>query len=193
MGVAPQFYTLVGVALGALASYLGASLTNRAQHQREVARRWEERKFETYATYIGDVKQQVIAANRIAASRGLITRVTSPLDPEQGLGLLEDASNRRSQSSERVTLLADGDTLDALRALNEAVWRMECYARGIIKDANTIMWEADWWVYRGAFDAFHRRARAELGTPGNFTDRPAETAPSKAMGGALEAPRTGQS
>jgi len=187
MSAGPQFYTLIGVALGALASYLGASLTNRAQHQREVARRWEERKFETYATYIGDVKQQVIAANRIAASRGLISRVTRPLDPEEGLDLLEEVSNRRSQSSERVTLLADVGTVDALRTLNDAVWRMECYARGIIKGANTEMWEADWLAYRQAFDAFHRHARVELGTPGEFADRRAETAPSKAMGGALDA------
>jgi hypothetical protein len=50
------------------------------------------------------------------------------------------------------------------------------------------MWETDWLAYRGAFDAFHRRVLAELGIPGNFADRPAEIAPSKAMGGALEAP-----
>ena len=192
MHVAPQFYTLIGVALGALASYLGASLTNRTQHQREVATRWEERKFETYSTYIGDVKQQVIAANRIAASRGLITRVTSPLNPAEGLGVLEEVSNRRSQSSERVTLLADTETLAALRTLNDAVWRMECYARGIIESANTEMWEADWTAYRGAFDTFHRRARAELGTPGEYFGRLVERAPSKAMGGALEGPQEEQ-
>src|SRR6202034_187795 len=108
---------------------------------------------------------------RITASRGLITRVTRPLDAEMGLDLLEEVSNRRSQSSERVTLLADSSTLAALRTLNDAVWRMECYARGIIEGASTEMWETDWLAYRRAVDTFHRHARAELGTPGEFTDR----------------------
>jgi len=75
------------------------------------------RKFDTYATYISDVKNQGAVANRISASCGLNTRVTSPLSPEEGLVQLAEVATRRSMSSERATLLAQEDTLAAIRAL----------------------------------------------------------------------------
>jgi hypothetical protein len=49
--VVAQLFTLAGVALGALASYLVSSVNERARHRREVAKGWEERKFECLANY----------------------------------------------------------------------------------------------------------------------------------------------
>jgi hypothetical protein len=121
MDISPQLFILGGVALGALASYLTSSLTERTRHHRDLSGRWEGRKFDTYASYVSDVKQQGGVANQISASRGLNTRVTSPLSPEEGLVQLAEAALRRSMSSERATLLADADTLVAIRALNDAV------------------------------------------------------------------------
>src|SRR6516225_1762855 len=99
MSISPQLFTLAGVALGAIASYLVSALTEHARHQRDLSGRWEQRKFDTYAAYVSDVKQQGTRANQISASRGLNTRVTSPLSPEEGLGLLAEAALRRSLSS----------------------------------------------------------------------------------------------
>lgn len=187
MDIAPQLLILGGVALGALASYLTSSLTDRTRHQRDLSGRWEGRKFDTYATYISDVKQQGGVANQISASRGLNTRVTSPLTPEEGLARLAEAALRRSLSSERATLLADADTLLAIRALNDAAWLLECYACGTVDGANTENWEVAFTAYRVCLDSFHRCARAELGTPGHLVGRPPELYPSKPMGGILDA------
>jgi hypothetical protein len=187
MDIAPQLLILGGVALGALASYLTSSLTDRTRHQRDLSGRWEGRKFDTYASYISDVKQQGAVANQISASRGLNTRVTSPLIPEEGMGRLADAALRRSLSSERATLLADADTLLAIRALNDAVWLLECYACGTVDGANTENWEVAFTAYRACLDSFHRCARTELGTPGHLVGRSPELYPSKPMGGILDA------
>ena len=153
---------MAGVALGALASYLATALTQRARSQRDLASRWEGR-FDTYASYVSDVKQQGILANRISASLGLHTRVTCPLEPAEGLELLAEAASRRSLSSERAALLAGKDTLEAIRVLNDAVWLLECYARGAVQNADTPTWETAFEAYHQALDAFHRSARAELG------------------------------
>jgi hypothetical protein len=190
MDISPQLFILGGVALGALASYLTSSLTERTRHHRDLSGRWEGRKFDTYATYVSDVKQQGGVANQISASRGLNTRVTSPLSPQEGLGQLAEAALRRSMSSERATLLAGADTLVAIRALNDAVWLLECYACGTVEGATTKTWEAAFIAYRAALDSFHRCARAELGTPGYLVDRPPESAPSKPLGGTLGASKS---
>jgi hypothetical protein len=184
MDVAGQIFTLSGVAVGALSSYLVTSLNERARSIREVAKRWEARKFETYAAYVSDVKQQVVVANRTSATLGLHYRVTSPLMPEEGLPLLAELATRRTVSSERA-LLASEETLVAIRHLNDATWQMECFARSVIEDATTSGWEQAFRAYHEALDAFHRCARAELGVPGRLVDRPTESAYSKPMGGLL--------
>jgi hypothetical protein len=183
MDVAGQIFTLGGVAVGALSSYLVTSLNERARSIREVAKRWEERKFDTYAAYIGDVKQQVVVANRTSAALGLHNRVTSPLIPEEGVPLLAELATRRTVSSERATLLAGAETLIAIRHLNDATWHMECFARGVVENATTGGWEQAFRIYHEALDAFHRCARAELGVPGRLVDRPMKPAYSKPMGG----------
>jgi hypothetical protein len=190
MSISPQLFTLAGVALGAIASYLVSTLTERTRHQRNLSGRWEERKFDTYATYISDVKQQGATANRISASRGLNARVTSPLSPETGLELLAEAALHRSLSSERATLLASAETLAAIRALNDAVWLLECYARGTVDGANTDMWESAFTAYRNALDSFHSCARAELGTPGHLVSRVPEPVPSRPLGRAMGTAKT---
>lgn len=194
MDISPQLFTLAGVALGAVASYLATALTERARSRRDLASRWEGRRFDTYAGYVSDVKQQGILANRISASLGLHTRVTSPLEPAEGLGLLAEAASQRSLSSERAALLAGEDTLEAIRVLNDAVWLLECYARGAVRDADTRTWEAAFEAYHQALDAFHRSARTELGAPGHFALRLSDKRPSDPLGGRLKVskPEPGQ-
>jgi len=79
-------------------------------------------------------------------------------------------------------LLAGAETLAAIRALNDAVWLLECHALGTAAEADTGAWEAAFTAYRGALDSFHRCARAELGTPGHLIDRLPEPTPSKPLG-----------
>jgi hypothetical protein len=101
MNITPQIFTLIGVALGALSSYLAASLTDRRRDRHDASARWEARRFDIYMAYLGDVKDQVATANRISASFGLHTRVTSQLTLEDGLPTLAEIATRRTVSSER--------------------------------------------------------------------------------------------
>lgn len=87
-------------------------------------------------------------------------------------------------------MLAGADTLVAIRALNDAVWLLECYACGTVAGATTRTWEAAFTAYRAALDSFHRCARTELGTPGYLVDRSPESAPSKPLGGTLGASKS---
>ena len=107
MNVVPELFTLGGVALGALASYPVGSLTERARDRRDVSSRWEGCRFDAYAAYIADAKDQVVIANRISASLSLHTRLTSQLSQQEGLPILAEIATRRSTSSERAVLLAD--------------------------------------------------------------------------------------
>jgi hypothetical protein len=125
VAVLAQIFTLSGVALGALFSYLITSANERSRYRRDVATRLQERRFDAYAEYLSNVRQMVAAANRIAASLGLHDRTTLPLSQEDGLPILAELMTHRIASSERARLLANEETVTALRDLNDAAWGLE--------------------------------------------------------------------
>lgn len=97
MATAAQIFTLSGVALGALLSYLVTSLNERSRHGRDVAMRLQERRFDAYAEYLSDVRQLVAVANRIAASLSLHNRTTlPPLSQEEGLPVLAELTTTQN-------------------------------------------------------------------------------------------------
>jgi len=183
VAVAAQIFTLIGVALGALSSYLVTSLNERSRYRRDVAMRLQERKFDAYAEYLSDVRQMVAFANRIASSLGLHNRTTLPLSQKEGLPILAELTTHRTTSSERARLLADEETVMALRGLNHAAWGLEMIARSVVTDVSAEAWEEAMQTYLGALNAFHRNARLELGVPGRALDRPVASAPSTPLTG----------
>jgi hypothetical protein len=179
VAVPAQIFTLSGVALGALLSFLITAVNERSRYRRDVATRLLERKFDAYAEYLGDVRQLVAAANRIAASLGLHDRTTLPLSQEDGLPILAELGTRRAASSERAKLLASEETVKALHDLNAAAWDLEMIARGVMADVSAETWEEGMQAYLGALNSFHRNARHELGVPGHALDRPVVSAPAQ--------------
>jgi hypothetical protein len=190
VAVPAQIFTLSGVALGAFFSYLITSANERGRYRRDVASRLQDRKFDAYAEYLGDVRQMVAAANRIAASLGLHDRTTLPLSQEDGLPILAEIGTRRTASSERARLLADEKTVTALSDLNDAAWGLEMIARGVITDVSAEIWEEAMKAYLEALNSFHRNARHELGVPGRALDRPIVSAPAQLPDRPLELPDT---
>jgi hypothetical protein len=93
------------------------------------------------------VKQVVVVTNRIAASLGLHNRTTLPLTMEEGLPVLAELGTHKSTSSERARLLANEETVTAIRGLNHAAWRLECFARNLIKDPSAAKWAEAMRVY----------------------------------------------
>ncbi|MGW2816103.1 hypothetical protein [Streptomyces sp. NPDC001415] len=159
-----QLPALIGVLVGAAASYAVSALAERTRWQRQTAARWDERRLIAYADYAQAIKAIVTLAHRLAAHRGL-TPDAKPLQPtEANLALLQDAEERRSSLLEGVRLLTDSDTLTAIRALNHRVWHL--VALSADEGASPQDWSTAFSQYREARDEYHRHARHSLGIPG---------------------------
>lgn len=106
MLVAAQLFTLAGVALGAIASYLIGSLNERTRHRREIAKGWEGRKYDNFVAFVEDVKTMGYLSRRVAASLGLHDRMFEgdKLDVQQGFVMIAEVNQRRTVSLERLRL-----------------------------------------------------------------------------------------
>ena len=95
-----QWGTLLGVLVGAVASYAVTALTERARWRRAQAERWQEKKFDVYARYSNALKEQIGITQRIGAALGY-AHVVDPLEPAEGLPLLAEAEARRAEAQAR--------------------------------------------------------------------------------------------
>lgn len=167
-----QLFTLLGVVVGAVASYLVNALGERARFRRDLARNWQERRFDCFASYINEVKSLSIIARRMAPALGLPSGTSlDPLNAQDGARLLTETETHRALSMEKLRLLADANTAAAAHTLNEAVWRLDGMARGLITDLTLDQWNNAVAGFFRAFDEFHTNARRELGVPGRHTSR----------------------
>jgi hypothetical protein len=167
MASGAQIFTLIGVALGAVLSYLTRSLGDRSALRHDHIRRWEERKLEAYIRFANDVKDLALISRRIAGARGLQSGEPS-LGLAEGLPLLDEAENRRELSTELVCMLAGRETALAYRQLNDAVGRLEQIAHGKSPNVTASDWCRAFGQYERVFDLFYACARAELGVPGEY-------------------------
>ncbi|GLY90312.1 hypothetical protein [Actinoallomurus iriomotensis] len=158
-----QLPTLAGVIVGAVGSYAASSLTERARWRRAHAERWDQPRFQAYASYANLLKAQLRISLRIGAARGF-DHVVDPLDPDEGLQRLAEAESRRAAEWESMLLVGDASTVAAARTWHEAVWAVESYARGLKDDPAG--WEGALRRASQARDAFYRHARRDLGIEG---------------------------
>jgi hypothetical protein len=158
-----QLPALLGVVVGAAGSYTAASLTERSRWRRTRAERWDEKKFQIYASYSNILKAQIRIGQRIGASRGL-EHTIDPLEPEEGLAQLAQAEVQRTAEWESVLLVGDAETVAAARAWHESVWKAEMYARGLKDDPAG--WTGALRQMSQARDAFYACARRDLGILG---------------------------
>ena len=63
--------TLLGVVIGALATYLATVTAESARWRRDQAVRWDARRMDAYADYGRSIKQLTGLAMRIAVARGV--------------------------------------------------------------------------------------------------------------------------
>jgi hypothetical protein len=124
-----QLPTLIGVLVGAGASFLATSAGERARWRRAQATRWDKRRVDAYAEYGHAVKNMIYIATRIAAFRGH-HQVLHPLPPDEGLQLLATADQERGAKWETVLLLGNPATVAAARDWHRSVWRLEHFAQG---------------------------------------------------------------
>ncbi|MEU5879085.1 hypothetical protein [Spirillospora sp. NPDC047279] len=163
MALVDQLPALVGVIVGAAGSYAAASLTERTRWRRARSERWDQQRFQSYASYANTLKAQLRISLRIGAARGF-DHVVDPLDPDEGLKQLAEAESRRAAEWESVLLVGDAATVAAARAWHESIWSVEKYARGMKDDPEG--WANALQRTSRARDAFYAHARADLGIEG---------------------------
>ncbi|MDJ1133933.1 hypothetical protein [Streptomyces iconiensis] len=165
MSLLGQILPLVGVALGAVASFLVSSLNERARWRREQSVRWDGRRLDAYSEYLHAVKELAGRYQGIAAARGLVTGPV-PLEPSgEVLAELGAAEARRSALAETCELLGDTDTNTASKTLNHCLWRLEHLARGVATEVEQ-SWEQAYGEFRDAQRRYAECVRAGLGVAG---------------------------
>lgn len=167
-----QIITLLGVLLGATSSYLATSAMDRARSRRDRDERWIGRKIDAYINYLDNVKEMRVIARRMLRDTGLDVSLPIALTKEEGLPLLAEAEAHRSISAERVLLVGSEDVIGALRALNQAIWKIEWFARGLIENADADVWLQASGEYHAAINSFQECARRDLRVPGIYVPGP---------------------
>jgi hypothetical protein len=170
MSVLSQVLPLVGVLIGALATFAFALMTERTKWKRTQATRWDEKRLTTYMEYASALKKMLAISNRMAATRGVATATAEPIPLEEGHQLLAAAEADRSAKWETVQLLGDPPTVAAARSWHEAVWELEWFARGRLTGDEEF--ELAYRKAGAARTAYYTAARADLGvSSGVIPDR----------------------
>ncbi len=176
MSIVGPVLALAGVLIGAVLSYVFSLQGERRRERWALNREWRERRLQTYSAYLVDVKRMRSIAARMAAAVGLDDQ-SPPLARDVGKDLLAEANMARGNSFETLALIADPELVEAARALNRAVWRLEWFARGLLDDADVDGWNLALSDYYQAMNLLHEVARHELGVTGKFAPREAEGSP----------------
>jgi hypothetical protein len=124
-----QLPALVGVAVGALASYFVAAAGERARWRRSMITRWDEKRLDAYAQYSFAVKRVFYVVIRIGAHHGY-SSYDQALAPDEGLQLLAAANIDRTVKWESLLLLGSPESVTAARQWHESVGRLEKFLHG---------------------------------------------------------------
>lgn len=158
-GIVQQLPVLTGVAVGALASYLATSATERARWRRQQAARWDDKRSQVYAEYGYAVKNVYVACLRIAETRGLAT--SDPTHSPQTINDLDRLATERTAKWESVLLLGNPETITAARTWHRTIWQMQLVAHGTPTD--DVAWGALLEKVDDARARFYEAARRDLG------------------------------
>jgi hypothetical protein len=161
--VVQQLPALIGVVVGALASYLVSSAAERRRWQRQQSTRWDEKRAEAYVDYGNAVKNVFYLCGRITNSRGL-GLMREHINIADALNELGRLASERSAKWETVLLLGDPDTVLAARTWHRLVGHMQRFVRDYRTDVGE--WEALFDKVEAARAAFYEAARRDLGIRG---------------------------
>src|SRR5690348_11731287 len=98
-----QLLTLLGVAIGALSSFVSTRLLDRSRWQREDSLRWDSRRLECYSEFAGAMMRYINIGHRITAGLGLASSVQA-IDTASGLPALGNAESDLSIKWESVLM-----------------------------------------------------------------------------------------
>ena len=155
-----QLPALIGVVVGALASFLAGAASERARWRREQSARWDDRRAQAYADYAHAVKNVYVQCMRVAAMRG--KRADGERAAyEEALAGLSVLTDERTAKWESVLLLGNPRTIAAGRTWHRRVWQVERFARGERTDSE--QWDALMADIMADRARFYTEARRDLG------------------------------
>ena len=157
-GIVQQLPALIGVVVGALASYLAGAASERTRWRREQSARWDDKRAEAYAEYAYAVKNVYVQAMRAAELR---RRGDDTGAYEEALSELGKLTDERTAKWESVLLLGDPATIAAGRVWHRRVWQIERFARGERTDDDQL--DAVHVEVNGDRERFYAAARRDLG------------------------------
>ncbi|BAL87765.1 hypothetical protein AMIS_25450 [Actinoplanes missouriensis 431] len=160
-GAPQQFITLLGVLIGALATFAGTTWIERLKWRRSVQTKWDEKRFTAYVEYAAAVKRYITALRRVAGGMGLDS-MAHPLDRSRGLPEIENAEMERAAAFESILLLGDQPAVDAARAWHRTAWELAFMIQGITP-AGTEEWRNAMQKVWAARAEFYKCARRDLG------------------------------
>jgi len=181
-GIVQQLPALIGVVIGALASYLAGAASERTRWQRERSSRWDEKRAQAYADYGHAVKNVYVQCRRAAALRKQGAESSAAYN--EALADLGKLTDERTAIWESVLLLGHPDTIAAARIWHRSVWQVELFARG--ERTDTDKWEGVLEDVIKDRARFHAAVRQDLGItsgdvpPGDPWESAAGAAPGQA-------------
>jgi hypothetical protein len=122
--IVTQVLTIAGVLLGAAATFIATTTTERIRWRRTRSSRWDDKRLMAYTEYANAVKRSVRLCRRIAETKNLLT-TGQPIDLDAAFAELADAETERALKWETVLLLGDPATISAARAWHEQAWQLE--------------------------------------------------------------------
>jgi hypothetical protein len=127
-----QMPALIGVLIGAVATYAATAVTERARWRRSQSVRWDERRITAYAEYAHVLKQAITTSLRIATAREGAAGRKQPSDDE--IAALTTIEDERTMKWEAVLLLGSSEVVVAARQWHQAAFRLQRLAYGKTSD-----------------------------------------------------------
>jgi hypothetical protein len=156
-----QIITLIGVLIGAAASYFATTSIERARHRRALETRWDERKLNTYVDYASAVKATNIAATKVFMVRD------QPKELAASIAEMEKAEINRSTLFEALILLAEPVAVEAANVVNQKLWQILKVSRdpALTDDVDRERLAIE---LMSALTDLHEQARLDLGITGQL-------------------------
>ena len=159
-----QLPALLGVVVGALATWVATTTAERGKWRRDQSVRWDEKRLAVYTEYSHAVKQMISAATRLQDQRNGARSGTVSADAQAALAAgeaaLAAAEDERTVKWESVLLLGSSDVIKAARAWHQGAFRLEWIALGRASDAS---WDEAIEATSQARRVYYQAAKADLG------------------------------
>ena len=185
MGITAQILTMAAVVLGSATTYVTNRLTERSKRKQELKSRWDLRKLDTYAEFIGAIRLCIAAAVTLYEARTGIK--TAPKSIDELRAELTVLRRDKMLAFERLMLVAGDTVVEAAHGVQETAesvaWQAEDVLPGTLTD-----WRDRNAAAFVAINRFHESARVDLGVTGYFSG-----AEHSARGLLLPSPQMGES